>query len=283
MTPQTVNAYYNPTRNEIVFPAAILQPPFFDPDADPAINYGGIGAVIGHEISHGFDDQGRKYDADGSLNDWWQADDSAQFDARKGRLGAMYGAFEPLEGFKLNGDLTMGENIGDLGGLLIALDAYHLSLGGKPAPIIDGFTGDQRFFLGFAQIWRAKARDEAMKQQVTTGPHSPALLPGLWHRAQHRRLVRRLRRQGRRRHVRQAVGPRPHLVGPTRILNDREGRSARIAPPAIRAAPARSLPAPRPLLSEGRPAGSPAVRRRRAAVRTRPAPLPARGGVPGRR
>jgi putative endopeptidase len=173
MFPQTVNAYYNPTLNEIVFPAAILQPPFFDPLADPAINYGGIGAVIGHEISHGFDDQGRKYDADGSLNDWWQADDSAQFDARKGRLGAMYGAFEPLEGFKLNGDLTMGENIGDLGGLLIALDAYHLSLGGKPAPIIDGFTGDQRFFLGFAQIWRAKARDEAMKQQVTTGPHSP--------------------------------------------------------------------------------------------------------------
>ena len=173
MFPQTVNAYYNPQLNEIVFPAAILQPPFFDPEADPAVNYGAIGAVIGHEISHGFDDQGRKYDADGSLNDWWQADDSAQFDARKGRLGAMYGAFEPLEGFKLNGDLTMGENIGDLGGLLIALDAYHLSLGGKPAPIIDGFTGDQRFFLGFAQIWRAKARDEAMKQQVTTGPHSP--------------------------------------------------------------------------------------------------------------
>jgi len=173
MFPQTVNAYYNPTLNEIVFPAAILQPPFFDPQADPAINYGGIGAVIGHEISHGFDDQGRKYDADGSLNDWWQADDASQFDARKGRLGAMYGAFEPLEGFKLNGDLTMGENIGDLGGLLIALDAYHLSLGGKPAPIIDGFTGDQRFFLGFAQIWRARSRDEAIKQQVTTGPHSP--------------------------------------------------------------------------------------------------------------
>ncbi len=174
MSPQTVNAYYNPTMNEIVFPAAILQPPFFDPDADPAVNYGGIGAVIGHEISHGFDDQGAKYDADGSLRDWWQPADTAQFQARTKQLGAMYSKYEPLPGVFVNGDLTMGENIGDLAGLLIALDAYHLSLGGKPAPVIDGFTGDQRFFLGFAQIWRAKYRDAAIKQQVVSDPHSPA-------------------------------------------------------------------------------------------------------------
>ncbi len=174
MFPQTVNAYYNPTLNEIVFPAAILQPPFFDPDADAAINYGGIGAVIGHEISHGFDDQGAKYDADGSLRDWWQTADTEQFQSRTGQLGAMYSAYEPLPGVKINGDLTMGENIGDLGGILIALDAYHLSLEGKPAPVIDGFTGDQRFFLSFAQIWRAKYRDDAIKQQVVSDPHSPA-------------------------------------------------------------------------------------------------------------
>ncbi|ATQ41265.1 M13 family metallopeptidase [Caulobacter mirabilis] len=173
MFPQTVNAYYNPTMNEIVFPAAILQPPFFDPDADPAINYGGIGAVIGHEISHGFDDQGRKYDADGSLTDWWQPQDATKFEAQTKRLGAQYSAFEPLPGLHVNGDLTMGENIGDLGGILIALDAYHLSLGGKPAPVIDGLTGDQRFFLGFAQIWRSKYRDDAIKQQVVSDPHSP--------------------------------------------------------------------------------------------------------------
>jgi putative endopeptidase len=174
MFPQTVNAYYNPTMNEIVFPAAILQPPFFDPEADAAINYGGIGAVIGHEISHGFDDQGAKYDADGTLRDWWLPADTEQFKSRTARLGAMYSRYEALPGVFVNGDLTMGENIGDLGGLLIALDAYHLSLDGKPAPIIDGFTGDQRFFLGFAQIWRAKYRDDAIKQQVVSDPHSPA-------------------------------------------------------------------------------------------------------------
>ena len=174
MFPQTVNAYYNPTLNEIVFPAAILQPPFFDPDADPAVNYGGIGAVIGHEISHGFDDEGRKYDADGSLRDWWRPEDAAKFEAQTKRLSAMYSAYEPLPGVKVNGDLTMGENIGDLGGILVALDAYHLSLGGKPAPVIDGLTGDQRFFLGFAQVWRSKYRDDAIKQQVVSDPHSPA-------------------------------------------------------------------------------------------------------------
>ncbi|MES2033154.1 MAG: M13-type metalloendopeptidase [Pseudomonadota bacterium] len=178
MFPQTVNAYYNPTMNEIVFPAAILQPPFFDPDADPAVNYGGIGAVIGHEISHGFDDQGSKYDADGSLRDWWQPADSTKFAAQTKRLGDMYSAFEPLPGVHVNGGLTMGENIGDLGGILVALDAYHLSLGGKPAPIIDGLTGDQRFFLGFAQIWRSKYRDDAVRQQVVSDPHSPAYFRG---------------------------------------------------------------------------------------------------------
>ena len=174
MTPQTVNAYYDPTMNEIVFPAAILQPPFFDPEADAAINYAGIGAVIGHEISHGFDDEGRKFDGDGSLRDWWQPADAAKFEVQTARLGAQYSAFEPVPGSRVNGDLTMGENIGDLGGILIALDAYHLSLGGQPAPVIDGLTGDQRFFLGFSQIWRSKYRDDAIRQQVVSDPHSPA-------------------------------------------------------------------------------------------------------------
>ncbi|MCR5873068.1 peptidase M13 [Phenylobacterium sp. J426] len=174
MTPQTVNAYYNFANNEIVFPAAILQPPFFDPDADPAINYGGIGGVIGHEISHGFDDQGRKSDGDGVLRDWWTAEDNAKFKAQADKLGAQYSAFEPLPGSKLQGGLTMGENIGDLGGLSLGLDAYHASLKGKPAPVIDGLTGEQRVFLGWAQVWREKYRDEALRQQVVTGPHSPA-------------------------------------------------------------------------------------------------------------
>jgi putative endopeptidase len=174
MTPQTVNAYYNFANNEIVFPAAILQPPFFDPDADPAINYGGIGGVIGHEISHGFDDQGRKSDGDGVLRDWWTAEDNAKFKVQAERLGAQYSAFEPLPGVRLQGGLTMGENIGDLGGLSLALDAYRASLKGKPAPVIDGLTGDQRVFLGWAQVWREKFRDEALRQQVVTGPHSPA-------------------------------------------------------------------------------------------------------------
>ncbi|MCF8505491.1 MAG: peptidase M13 [Caulobacter sp.] len=174
MFPQTVNAYYNPTMNEIVFPAAILQPPFFDPEADAAINYAGIGSVIGHEISHGFDDSGRKFDADGSLRDWWQPEDTAKFEIQTKRLGAQYAAFEPVAGSFINGDLTMGENIGDLGGILIALDAYHLSLDGKPAPVIDSLTGDQRFFLGFSQIWRSKYRDDAVRQQIASDPHSPA-------------------------------------------------------------------------------------------------------------
>ena len=173
MTPQTVNAYYLFTNNEVVFPAAILQPPFFDPDADPAVNYGGIGGVIGHEISHGFDDQGRKSDGDGMLRDWWTADDAAKFTAQAARLGAQYSAFEPLPGAHVNGDLTMGENIGDMGGLSLGLDAYHASLKGAPAPVIEGFTGDQRVFLGWAQVWREKIRDEALRQRLVADPHSP--------------------------------------------------------------------------------------------------------------
>jgi putative endopeptidase len=175
MTPQTVNAYYNPPRNEIVFPAAILQAPFFDPNADPAINYGGIGGVIGHEISHGFDDQGRKSDGDGALRDWWTAEDAAKFKVQADVLGAQYSAFEPFPGAHVQGSLTMGENIGDMGGLSLALDAYHASLKGKPAPVIDGLTGDQRVFLGWAQVWRQKIREEALRQRLVTDPHSPAL------------------------------------------------------------------------------------------------------------
>lgn len=174
MTPQTVNAYYNPPRNEIVFPAAILQAPFFDPHADPAVNYGGIGAVIGHEITHGFDDQGRKVDGDGVLRDWWTAEDAARFEERARVLGAQYSALSPFEGVNVNGDLTMGENIADLGGLLMALDAYRMSLNGQPAPVINGLTGEQRVFLGWAQVWRENIRDEALRQQVTVDPHAPA-------------------------------------------------------------------------------------------------------------
>ncbi|MCD2323409.1 peptidase M13 [Sphingomonas sp. IC-56] len=175
MTPQTVNAYYNSVKNEIVFPAAILQPPFFDPKADDAINYGGIGGVIGHEISHGFDDQGRKSDGNGVLRDWWTAEDASKFEAQAVRLGAQYEAytFEGLPGVHINGRASMGENIGDLGGVLIALDAYHASLGGKKARVIDGFTGDQRFFLGWGQVWRTLFRNEALQQQLVSDPHSP--------------------------------------------------------------------------------------------------------------
>ena len=175
MTPQTVNAYYNSTMNEIVFPAAILQPPFFDPKADPAVNYGGVGGVIGHEISHGFDDQGRKSDGAGRLADWWTADDAAKFKDRADRLGKQYDADEPVPGEHIQGGLTMGENIGDMGGINLALDAYHASLHGQPAPVLDGFTGDQRVFLGWAQVWREKIRPEALVQQLHTDPHSPAI------------------------------------------------------------------------------------------------------------
>ncbi|MGE5565716.1 MAG: M13 family metallopeptidase [Parcubacteria group bacterium] len=173
MTPQTINAYYNWGNNEIVFPAAILQPPFFDPDADPAVNYGAIGGVIGHEITHGFDDDGRKFNGDGQLANWWTPEDLAKFTEKTKALGAEYSEMEPIAGSKINGDLTMGENIADLGGLNLALDAYHASLKGKPAPIIDGLTGDQRVFLGWAQVWRGKYRDDALRQQLVSDPHSP--------------------------------------------------------------------------------------------------------------
>ncbi|MDG6347527.1 M13-type metalloendopeptidase [Luteimonas sp. 8-5] len=175
MTPQTVNAYYSSVKNEIVFPAAILQPPFFDPDADPAVNYGGIGGVIGHEIIHGFDDQGRKSDGDGLLRDWWTAEDARQFEAEAAKLGAQYESYEfpQLPDMHINGKVAMGENIGDLGGLTIALEAYRRSLDGKPAPVIDGFTGEQRFFMGWAQVWRTLWRDDALRQQLVNGTHSP--------------------------------------------------------------------------------------------------------------
>ena len=173
MTPQTVNAYYDPGMNEIVFPAAILQPPFFDMAADDAMNYGAIGAVIGHEISHGFDDQGSQFDGNGVLRNWWTDTDRKAFDAITAKLVDQYAQYEPIPGSKLNGKLTLGENIADLSGLQIAYKAYLRSLGGKPAPVIDGYTGTQRFFLGWSQAWREKTRDERKLQLVTTDPHSP--------------------------------------------------------------------------------------------------------------
>jgi predicted metalloendopeptidase len=174
MTPQTVNAYYNPTTNEITFPAAILRWPFFDKSADPAVNYGGIGSVIGHEISHGFDDSGRQYDGDGNLRDWWTADDGAKFKQRATELVKQYGGYSVLDGRHINGELTLGENIGDLSGMAVAFKAYKLSLDGKPAPEIDGFTGDQRFFLGWAQVWRRNYRDAELLKRLITDPHSPS-------------------------------------------------------------------------------------------------------------
>jgi len=173
MTPQTVNAYYNSNLNEIVLPAAQLQGPYFDTAADPAVNYGGIGALIGHELTHAFDDDGRRFDAAGVLSDWWTAADAEQFQVRAEELGRQYDAFEPFPGARVNGDLTMGENIADLGGALIALDAYHGSLAGKPAGVIDGLTGDQRFFLGFAQSWRKKSTEDSVRQQMVSDPHAP--------------------------------------------------------------------------------------------------------------
>jgi len=173
MTPQTVNAYYNPVRNEIVFPAAILQPPFFDPAADPAVNYGAIGGVIGHEITHGFDDQGRKSDGEGVLRDWWTAEDAAKFEARAKLLAAQYSAIEVLPGAKVNGELTLGENIADQGGLLLALDAYRLSRGGRPAPLLDGLTGEQRLFYAWAQVWRSVTREETTRKLLVVDTHTP--------------------------------------------------------------------------------------------------------------
>ncbi len=180
MLPMTVNAYYNPVLNEIVFPAAILQPPFFDPNADDAVNYGGIGAVIGHEISHGFDDQGSQYDAKGALKDWWTADDRAKFKDATRKLVEQYAGYCPFpaaDGKRaqcVNGELTLGENIADLAGLTVAYEAYKLSLGGKEPPVLDGVTGDQRFFFGWAQVWRRLYRDQELANRLVTDPHSPS-------------------------------------------------------------------------------------------------------------
>jgi putative endopeptidase len=178
MTPQTVNAYYNPPMNEIVFPAAILQPPFFNVQADDAVNYGGIGGVIGHEISHGFDDNGSQYDADGNLHDWFTAEDHEKFNAKTRALVAQYNAYEPVPGFHVNGELTLGENIADNSGLAITYKAYRLSLAGKAAPVIDGLTGDQRLYLGWVQVWRGKVREAEAIQRVKTDPHSPPAVRG---------------------------------------------------------------------------------------------------------
>src|SRR3984957_20086967 len=174
MTPPTINAYYNPSFNEIVFPAAILQAPFFDPNADDAVNYGGIGAVIGHEISHGFDDQGSKYNGKGVFQNWWTAQDRANFDAKTKEMVKQYDSYEPLPGLHVIGENTRGENIAENAGIAIALKAYHISLNGKPAPVMDGLTGDQRFYLSFGQIWRTKQRDSALRTQPLSNEHSPS-------------------------------------------------------------------------------------------------------------
>jgi putative endopeptidase len=174
MTPMEVNAYANPVWNEIVFPAAILQPPFFDPNADAAINYGGIAAVIGHEISHHFDDQGSRYDQTGALREWWTPQDRERFNALTAQLVAQYDLYEPLPGHRVQGQLTLGENIADLAGLTVAYDAYRMALGGRPAPVLEGFTGDQRFYLGWAQVWRREYREANLLQRLLTDPHSPS-------------------------------------------------------------------------------------------------------------
>lgn len=173
MTPQTVNAYYNPELNEIVFPAAIMQPPFFNINADDAVNYGAIGAVIGHEISHGFDDQGSQYDGLGNLRDWWTKEDHEKFAAKTAQLIKQYSAFSPVPGYPVNGELTLGENIADNSGLAIAYKAYLLSLNGKPSPVIDGYTGEQRFYIGFTQVWRSKTREQEAISRIKSDPHSP--------------------------------------------------------------------------------------------------------------
>ena len=173
MTPQTVNAYYNASMNEVVFPAAILQPPFFNMEADDAVNYGGIGAVIGHEMTHGFDDQGRKSDGNGKLTDWWTKEDARKFEERAAKMVKEYNAFSPIDTLHINGILTLGENIADLGGCTISYYAYQKALGGKKAPVIDGLTGDQRFFLGWAQVWASVARPDEIRRRLKTDPHSP--------------------------------------------------------------------------------------------------------------
>jgi len=174
MTPQTVNAYYHPTKNEVVFPAAILQPPFFNMEADDAVNYGAIGAVIGHEMTHGFDDQGRKSDGEGNLRDWWTEEDANRFMERAQVMIDQYDGYIPVDTLHVNGKLTLGENIADFGGMTISYNAYKMSLNGEESPVMDGFTGEQRFFMGNAQIWARLFRDEALRQRVLTDPHSPS-------------------------------------------------------------------------------------------------------------
>jgi len=174
IAPQVVNAYYTPVANEIVLPAAILQPPLFNADGDDALNYGRIGAMIGHEIGHGFDLHGRFYDSQGRVRDWWTPDDVRQFEQRARALIEQFNGYSPLEGMRVNGALTLDENLGDLGGLSIAFQAYKLSLGGKPAPVINGLTGEQRFFMGWAQAWRTKSSDGYVRQMLLVDPHAPA-------------------------------------------------------------------------------------------------------------
>ena len=254
MTPMTINAYANPPMNEIVFPAAILQPPFFDPNADPAVNYGGIGAVIGHELSHHFDDQGRKYDPSGKLADWWTAEDVARFKAFTDKLVAQYDAYEPLPGQHVNGELTLGENIADLAGLTVAYEAYKKSLNGKPAPVIDGLTGDQRFYLGWAQVWRSKLREQALRQQLLTDPHSPG--------AQRVAIVRNLdpwyaafgvEGRGEALYL-GARRPRPHLVRRRSSMTHLRTLAAGLGSPRSRW-PRPPLQAPRPIRTpQARPA-----------------------------
>ena len=173
--PQQVNAYYQPSASQLVFLAGILQAPYFDPTLDDAVNYGAIVSVIGHEITHGFDDKGRQYDADGNLSDWWTKEDGAAFEARASKLVAQYGDYEALPGLKLNGALTLGENIADLGGTSIAYEALQRSLKGKERKLIDGLTPEQRFFISWAQVWRTKFRDDALRRAVAQGPHSPGM------------------------------------------------------------------------------------------------------------
>ena len=175
MTPQTVNAGYNPPLNQITFPAGILQPPYFDLHADDAVNYGAIGAIIGHEIGHGFDDSGSNFDGDGVLRNWWTDEDREEFEARTAALVEQYNGFQPLEDLSVNGEFTLGENIGDLGGLSIALLAYKMSLNDRPPPFMDGYTGWQRVFLGYGQAWRYKYRNEALRNTIKTDPHSPRM------------------------------------------------------------------------------------------------------------
>jgi endothelin-converting enzyme len=175
MYPQTVNAGYHPILNEILFPAAILQPPFFNVEADDAVNYGAIGAAIGHEMTHGFDDQGRKSDGDGILRDWWTEDDDRRFRERAQILIKQFNQYNPIDTMHVNGELTQGENIADLGGLTISYNAYHMSLNGKEAAVLDGFTGNQRFFIGWAQVWREKIRDEELRRRIITDVHSPGI------------------------------------------------------------------------------------------------------------